>query len=292
MTPSVDHVIEAKGLERRYLKFAALNGVDFTIQGPTVLAVVGKNGSGKSTLLRILNGMEKPSKGTIAINGKAPYDNGKILRDIIFIDEKIEFDFTLSIGGILEKCAFMDKRFDLELALDMAKQFGLNLKKRQSQLSKGMRNQFGITVGLAINRPVTIMDEPISGLDESSRRLFYSLLVKSQCDNPRTFIVTTHLLGEFEKYADSFMVMNKGKLAAHDKREAFETLFVRVTGLQENVDKITDGLETYEIKTFADMKSVTVPNLLNREKKRFAEENNVEIRGVSVNDACVILGDL
>lgn len=286
------HVIEAKALEKRYLKFTALSGVDFVIEGPCVLAVVGKNGSGKSTLLRILNGWEKPSGGSITVDGKAPYDNGKVLRDMIFIDEKIEFDFTLSIGRILEKCAFMDKRFDLEYAREMAKQFGLNLKKRQSQLSKGMKNQFGIIVGLAFNRPITIMDEPISGLDESSRRLFYSLLVKSQCDNPRTFIVTTHLLGEFEKYADSFMVMNKGKLAAYDKREAFETLFVRVTGTEENVDKLTDGLESYEVKTFAGMKSATVPNLLNREKKKFAEENNVEIRGVSVDDACVILGDL
>ena len=136
------------------------------------------------------------------------------------------------------------------------------------------------------------MDEPISGLDESSRRLFYSLLVQAQCDNPRIFLITTHLLGEFEQYADAFMVMSNGKVVAYDKRETFERLFIRVSGLMKNVDKITDGLETYDIKTLAEMKSVTIPNLINKEKKRFASEHSVDIRNLSVNDACVILGGM
>ncbi len=286
------YVIEAKDLGRKYGKYTALDKTNFVVEGPTVLAIVGKNGAGKSTLMRIIDGWEKPTSGSLTVNGKKPYDNGKVLRDVIFIDEKIEFDFTLSLGGILEKCAFMDKRFDLDYARDVAEKFGLNLKKRQSQLSKGMKSQFGITVGLAFNRPITIMDEPVSGLDEGSRRLFYSLLVKAQCEAPRTFLITTHLLGEFEQYADTFMVISKGKIAAYDERETFETLFVRLTGLAKNVDKVIDGLETYEEKRFAEMKSVTVPNLLSREQKKFAADHNVDIRNVSVNDACFILGGL
>ena len=180
----------------------------------------------------------------------------------------------------------------MDYARDVAEQFGLNLKKRQSQLSKGMKSQFGITVGLAFNRPITVMDEPISGLDEGSRRLFYSLLVKAQCDNPRMFLVSTHLLGEFDRYADSFMVVSKGKIAAYDARETFETLFVRVSGAAENVDEVTDGLETYDEKRLAGVKSVTVPDLLSREKKKFAADHDVDIRRVSVNDACFILGGL
>lgn len=292
MSDEKGRVIEVKNLGRKYGRYTALDDVSFVVDEPCIVGIVGRNGSGKSTLMRIINGYEKPSAGSVTIDGKKPYDNGKILRDIIFIDEKIDFDFTLSIGAILEKCAFLDARFDLEFARAAAQKFGLNLKKRHGQLSKGMKSQFGIIVGLAFNRPITIMDEPISGLDESSRRTFYSLLVESQCDNPRVFLITTHLLGEFEQYADTFMVMTGGKLAAYDKREAFERLFVRVSGLAENVDKVIDGLETYEVKTFAEMKSVTVPDLLKRENKKFAAEHNVDIRHVSVNDACVILGGL
>ncbi len=286
------HRVELKDVGVRYGKCSALTQVGFIIEEPTVIGIVGKNGSGKSTLLRIISGMEKPNLGSVMINGQKPYDNEKILRNIIFIDEKIEFDFTLSLSKILEKCAFMDERFNLEFARETAQKFGLNLKKRQAQLSKGMRNQFNIVIGLAFNRPITIMDEPISGLDESSRRLFYSLLVQAQCDNPRIFLITTHLLGEFEQYADAFMVMSNGKVVAYDKRETFERLFIRVSGLMKNVDKITDGLETYDIKTLAEMKSVTIPNLINKEKKRFASEHSVDIRNLSVNDACVILGGM
>lgn len=287
-----EYTIEAKELVRRYGKYTALDGVSFVIDKPTVLGIVGKNGAGKSTLMRLINGWEKPSSGQILINGQSPYDNGKILRDTVFIDEKIEFDFTMSTGKILEKCAFMDERFDLEYARELADRFELNLKKRQSQLSKGMRNHFAIIVGLAFNRPVTIMDEPVSGLDEGARRLFYSLLVKAQCDNPRIFIITTHLLGEFEKYADTFMVLKKGKITAYDRRETFETLFVRVSGAAENVDKVTEGLEIFDVKTLAGVKSVTVPDLLTCEQKSFAESNEVDIRPVGVDDACVILGGL
>ena len=287
-----DCTIEAKSLVRHYGRYTALDGVNFVIDKPTILGIVGKNGAGKSTLLRLMNGWEKPSSGQILINGKSPYDNGKVLRNAIFIDEKIEFDFTLSLGKILEKCAFMDERFDLEYARGLADKFELNLKKRQSQLSKGMRNHFAIIVGFAFNRPITIMDEPVSGLDEGARRLFYSLLVQAQCDNPRIFIITTHLLGEFERYADTFMVLKNGKLAAYDKRETFETLFVRVSGNAENVDKVIGDLETFDVKTLASIKSVTVPSLLTREKKIFAAGNDVDLRPVGVNDACIILGGL
>ncbi len=288
----LDYTIEAKGLTRYYGKYAALDSVNFVIDKPTVLGVVGKNGAGKSTLLRILSGWEKPSAGQILINGKAPYDNGNILRDTVFTDEKIEFDFTLSLGKIFEKCAFMDDKFDLEYARDLADKFELDLKKRQAQLSKGMRNHFAIIVGLAFRRPITIMDEPVSGLDEGARRLFYSQLVQAQCDCPRIFIITTHLLGEFEKYADTFMVLKGGKLAAYDGRETFETLFVRVSGKAENVDSVVGDLETFDVKTLAGIKSVTVPDLLPRKKRDFAEDNGVDIRPVGVNDACVILGGL
>lgn len=287
-----DCTIEAEELAKHYGKYTALDGVSFVIDKPTILGVVGKNGAGKSTLMRLLNGREKPSAGQILINGKAPYDNGRVLRDAVFVDEKIEFDFTLSLGKILDKCAFMDERFDSEYARGLADKFELNLKKRHSQLSKGMRNHFAIVVGLAFNRPVTIMDEPVSSLDEGARRLFYSELVKAQCADPRIFIVTTHLLGEFERYADSFMVLKNGRLAAYDKRETFETLFVRVSGNSENVDKTIGDLETFDVKTLAGIKSVTVPDLLTRERKSFAANNDVDIRPVGVNDACVILGGL
>lgn len=292
MSDIKNHVIEAKGLCRNYGKYTALENLDFTIDGPTILGMVGKNGAGKSTLMRLLCGMEKPSAGSITVNGITPYDHGKVLRDIIFIDEKIDFDFMLSIGAVMEKCAFMDERFDLDYARATAERFELPLKKRLSQLSKGMKSQFGIVLGLAFNRPITVMDEPISGLDEWARKSFYKLLVEAQCDNPRIFLISTHLLGEFERHADSFMVINKGKLAAYDKREAFETLFVRVSGAAEHVDAVIGDLETYEQKQLADAKSVTVPNLLSRERKNYAKEHDVDIRYTSIDDACVILGGL
>lgn len=155
-----------------------------------------------------------------------------------------------------------------------------------------MRNQFNIIVALASTGPLTVMDEPVSGLDEASRKLFYSLLVRSQNENPRLFIISTHLLGEFEQYADTFMVLTRGKIAAYDARETFETLLVRVTGLGENVDKVVEGLTIYETKTFAGMKSVTVANLIDRAGKKFAAEHNVDIRHVPVNDVCTLLGEL
>lgn len=286
---SDDCRIEATDLTCCYGRLTVLDRLNFVIEGPTVMGLAGKNGSGKSILMRLVCGWEKPIAGRITVAGKQPYDNRKALNDILFVDEKVEFDFTLSLDGILEKCAFMDERFDLPYARDIAGQFGLNLRKRQAQLSKGMRSQFLIAVALAFNKPVTVMDEPISGLDAGARKLFYTLLVRAQCDNPRTFLVSTHLLSEFEQYADTFMVMRQGRIAAYDTRETFETLLIRVTGATEYVDYVVEGLEICETKVFANIKQVIVPNLLKREKKKYAAQHNVDIGHVSVSDACVIL---
>ena len=87
-------------------------------------------------------------------------------------------------------------RWDEEYARRLLKEFGVEEKKRVSQLSKGQLSMVTILIALASNAPITILDEPVAGLDVVARERFYQLLLEDYARTGRTFIISTHIIEE------------------------------------------------------------------------------------------------
>ena len=102
--------------------------------------------------------------------------------------------------------------FDVAYALDLSRQFGLSLKKKIVNLSTGYASIFRLILGLSVNTPYLIFDEPVLGLDAQHRDLFYRLLIEKFMETSCTVVISTHLIAEVENLIDHTIILREGRI--------------------------------------------------------------------------------
>jgi ABC-2 type transport system ATP-binding protein len=118
--------------------------------------------------------------------------------------------------------------------------FKLTRRQKVSGLSRGGRSALGITLGLATRAPLTIFDESYLGLDAPSRYSFYDELLADYLANPRTFIISSHLIEEVGSLFEEVVIIDGGRLVVHDQADALRARGVALTGPAAVVDELLD----------------------------------------------------
>lgn len=152
------------------------------------------------------------------MNGENVFNAPSILRDICFVAESGNFQEEMTIAQSLKANSFFYPKWDENLALELLQVFALNPKDKVRSLSKGMVSALGIITGFASNAAITIFDEPYIGLDVAGRNTFYDLLIEQQSDNPRLFILSTHLIDEASALFEEILILHEGQLLLQKKR--------------------------------------------------------------------------
>ncbi len=281
--------IKCSGLSKIYKKFYALKDVTFKVTEPCIIGLVGNNGAGKTTLMSILAGFIKSSEGTAKMFDNIPFDNSLVACNSILVDEKMTYDPFETVDGIVNSYSENCAGFDKNKAFDIMDEFDLPSDRRYRQLSKGMKNQFNIAIGIAANRAVTLMDEPVSGLDEGARRDFYRILAAEQAKSPRVFVVSTHLLGEFSSVAEKLMVIRRGEMVKFGATHEFEDLFVRLEGDKEAIDGFLGERKVYDRQSLGSTDKVAVENDFTDDDDKKLAELKIEKSPVTASDSCVYL---
>lgn len=185
-----------------------LDGLDLEIQNGKVIGILGPNGSGKTTFLKLLNGYLKPTNGEITIfNEKiGPKTKSMVsyLPDMPFIPD----DYKISEAKSLWKNFFDD--FDENKFDELIAFMKLDQNARVSDLSKGMSEKFHLSLVLARDAKIYVIDEPISGVDLVSRDIILDAILKHIGKN-KILIITTHLVDEMETLFDDVVFLSKGK---------------------------------------------------------------------------------
>jgi putative ABC transport system ATP-binding protein len=180
----------------------ALAGVDLTIEANTFWAVMGPSGSGKSTLLYLLGGLDRPTQGQIAVNGRAidSLDENKLAlyrrHTVGFVFQS--FNLIPSMTA-LENVAFpmrfagISRRKRLARAADLLTQVGLaeRMTHRPTELSGGQQQRVAVARALVNNPQLILADEPTGNLDTASGTEILNLLAELH-GNGRTVLVVTH----------------------------------------------------------------------------------------------------
>ena len=206
---------------------AALTDVNIKIEDGEFIGLIGHTGSGKSTLIQHMNGLVKPSSGTVYFNGKDisdPEFDRKALR------AKVGLVFQYPEHQLFETDCFKDVCFgpknlglsqkETELrAYEALKQVGFDdeyFYQSPFDLSGGQKRRVAIAGVLAMKPEILILDEPTAGLDPKGREEILNLIKKLHDEVGITIILVSHSMDDVADYVDRIIVMNKGRVAFDD----------------------------------------------------------------------------
>ena len=286
-------VLQAKGLHKAYKKNQVLKGLDITIEPGKIYGLIGRNGAGKTTLLGILTAQNTHDAGEVSYNGEPVWENPKALADLCFSRELQTTLFygqnNLKVRHYLQAGATFYPRWDEAYARRLMKEFGLEPKKRVSQLSKGQLSMVTILIALASNAPVTILDEPVAGLDVVARERFYQLLLEDYERTGRTFILSTHIIEEAASVFERVLILDEGRIIEDAETEELVDQFRYVSGAAEEVDRVCGGMTVVSERRMGRRKTAAVRDTAGRRAAGLEGAGEVDVVRMSLQNVFVAL---
>jgi ABC-2 type transport system ATP-binding protein len=214
-------MIQATALTKRYGSRLAVDHADFTVAPGKVTGFLGPNGAGKSTTMRMILGLDRPSSGSVTING-VPYDRlAAPLREVgALLDAKAVHGGRTAYNHLLVLAKANGlPRSRVNAVIDLV---GLQsvAKKRSNGFSLGMGQRLGIAAALLGDPGIVMFDEPVNGLDPEGI-LWIRNLMKALAAEGRTVFVSSHLMSEMALTADHLVVIGLGKILADEPMDSF-----------------------------------------------------------------------
>ena len=221
--------LEIKDLSHVYmpgspLAATAVHNVNAVINDGEFVGLIGHTGSGKSTLVQHLNGLLKPTSGTVIVNGQDLQDKSTSLRDI---RKKVGLVFQYPEYQLFEETVAQDIGYgprNLGLSEDeikhrvqeAAKLTGVTdemMEKSPFELSGGQKRRVAIAGVLAMQPDILILDEPAAGLDPHGREEMLALLKQLHIEKGNTMLMVSHSMTDVARLCDRILVMNHGEMA-------------------------------------------------------------------------------
>lgn len=234
-------IIQASQLTLDYGKHLALNDISLAINENQLIGLVGVNGSGKSTFMKLCAGLLYPTKGTLNVNQESPINNINLLSQIVYSYPNIPYKATNTLDTLLDYYSMFYKTFDKSFAYKLLDFFSLKSNQKYKDLSQGMTSVFNFICALSTRAKLTLLDEPILGMDVTIRKKVYEILLRDYIENPRTIIISSHILSELEDILSELLFIHEGQIILYMDMDEASTLAYRVDGTEDAVKQyITD----------------------------------------------------
>jgi ABC-2 type transport system ATP-binding protein len=207
-------MIEARGLTKVYGDKTAVAGVNFTVEAGRVTGFLGPNGAGKSTTMRMIMGLDRPTSGSVTVNGSPLTKHAAPLRDVgALLDAKAVHTSRSAYNHLLAMAA--THGIPKKRVHDVIEMTGLAevARKKVGGFSLGMGQRLGIAAALLGDPQTVILDEPVNGLDPEGV-VWVRNLVKYLASEGRTVFLSSHLMSEMAVTADHLIVIGRGKIIA------------------------------------------------------------------------------
>ena len=254
--------LSGKNIVKKYGKDTVLKNVDVEIETGKIYGLIGRNGAGKTTLLSILTAQNPATEGTVTLDGKPVWENEEALSHICYSREISQVTMfgpnTLKVKDYLGTAKAFYANWDEEYAKELIKLFNINPKKRINKLSKGMLSAVTIIVAMASKADITILDEPVAGLDVVAREQFYKLVIDEYAATGRTFVISTHIIEEAASLFEKVIIIDDGQIMIEENTEELLARAYRVSGEENSVDAAVRNFKTYHPESIGRNKVVTV----------------------------------
>lgn len=267
-----ESAVSIQGLTKHFKHVRALTDCSLEVNRGEVIGLLGPNGSGKSTLVRLVMGFLQPTSGTasvlgldcasqtVAVHEKVAYLPGdaRLFRTMRGKDT-LNFFAAIRGGQFLERANALAQRFDLDLSRWVA------------FMSTGMRQKLALSVVMAIDSPVMILDEPTANLDPSVRQEVLNVVLEAQQEG-RTILFSSHVLDEIEATCGRVVILRSGELV---HSQSIET---GTRGYQIRI--VAEGTAPEIPAGLADRVSLESSNETSAEQREFLFAVDGELAGV------------
>jgi ABC-2 type transport system ATP-binding protein len=283
-------VIECRDLTKTYFRKRALDKLSFTIEENKITGLIGRNGAGKTTLLKIIAGFIKETSGEIKVFSEKPFNSLNASVNSIFVDDQMSFPPALQLYELLDAAGDFYPNWNQSLAKGLFDYFSFDPKHYHNRLSKGKTSTFNMIVGLASRCPLTIFDEPTTGMDAAVRKDFYRALLKDYIAHPRTIILSSHHLDEIEDMLEDVLLLKDGRNFLHLPMTDLKEWAIGIKGPVEKVKQWTDGEEIlYESQLGIGTRYMVVKNNYSDQALQNMNQDDIEMTPVRASDLCVYL---
>lgn len=229
--------INVSGLYKSFGQQNVLENVNFKVEKGEIVGLLGPNGSGKTTFIRILNGVIKPEKGSISLNGMDPATEGDAIRKISgIVTESAGLYHQMSGKENLELFAELYGVTDRKRVTELLDLFDLteHRDKPVGKYSTGMKKRLALAKALLHKPDILFLDEPTNGLDPDGIEMVLSYLKKYNQETGTTMIICSHVLHQLETICDSFAFIENGTIAEQGTLTELEEKYVQNVTVKVN----------------------------------------------------------
>lgn len=207
----MSNLVEIQNLTKKYFNKIALDNLSLKIEQGKIVGILGPNGSGKTTLLKILAGLLRQTSGEVLL---AQRKIGVYTKAVVsYLPDRNHLYKWMRIedAGAFFKDFYTD--FDTNKFTELLSFMKLERKMKVDTLSKGMQEKLNLSLVLARNAKLYILDEPIAGVDPVARDEILNAIINNFSENS-SMLITTHLVREMENILDDVVFLKDGRLVA------------------------------------------------------------------------------
>ncbi len=232
-----DHIpvaLEVSNLRKTYADLVAVDGISFTVRRGEIFGLLGPNGAGKTTTLECLEGLRRADAGRLDVLGVDPTNDPSRLNKLIGV--QLQASGLPSTMSCADAMRFFCSYHGVEPRWDLLEAFGLleHEANRYDELSTGLQRRLALTLAIAHEPQVLILDEPTAGLDVASRTELHRV-VRELSDQGTTVLLATHDMAEAERMTDRVAIMLRGQIVA--------------TGSPRDLTATADGLTKVSVRS-------------------------------------------
>jgi len=235
MTTVISSAIQTCDLTKKFRDIVAVRRLNLSVPLGSISGFLGQNGAGKSTTLKMLMGAVRPSHGSGKIFGLSiedPVQSVEIRKRVAFVgEEKALYDY-MTVEQIIGFTKSFFPKWRSDLAHNFLRQFPLPFDHKIAKLSKGMRTQLALLLGIARGPEMLVLDEPSEGLDPVATEMLLQML-KDLAAEGVTIFFSSHQLADVEQIANHVFIIDRGELLIGSSVDRLKKQYQRIQAVFE-----------------------------------------------------------
>lgn len=250
--------IDIRNVTKRYGSVTALSDVSLSLEEGRIYGLLGRNGAGKTTLLNIITNRIFADSGDVALDGIPVRENDQAQGRIYMVGEQGYYPDGMRVSEVFRWTGEFYGGFDGEGALRLCERFKLDPRKKIRGLSTGYTTIYKVITALCVDAPFILLDEPVLGLDANHRELLYRVLLEHYAENPRCFVISTHLIEEVASVIEDVAIIAEGRIIENQSCEELLMSGYTASGPAAAVDAYATGRRVIGTDILGGLKSVCI----------------------------------